>query len=423
MSTGPIIGDRNIVQTFPPVCKDVISHFLDFAPAKYAYLTRNQSKGVGTLHSQQQHFVRFLKQLEVEVTLMSVKPYSQTLIAIVYLSALSKGFNCKNISIRKSTLRGYMHCVALYSQANCGRNILLNPDTNLPTSLWKDHQMIKLISNYQSRMKGPTNKKDPLTKRMISHMQDRARFLVGTPDCFQQALTPWLVLTLMTGYCGIEWLQEHNIDDEHDFTYYEHAVDFTSNLIYAKCRKDWLFYNCNGKIFPKPLEVDPNTIDSNSDRFCFQKNSKMNNQVVYYKSLHDHPKWCLTRAKLDILARTERLKVPDNLPLAVYKRNWASKRPSYMTRKRVTVRLNEAGRAVYYDHNVPFTKKGTPHSCCIGATALLFARFCNPEIVKTQLCWASEKWREYIRFTPISARVHSKAVTEVNTDNFDFNIA
>ena len=94
----------------------------------------------------------------------------------------SAALNCKNISIRKSTLRGYLHGVSLYSQANCGRKILLNQDTNLPTSLWKEHQMIKLICDYQSRVKGPANKKDPLTKFMITHMRERARFLAGTPD-------------------------------------------------------------------------------------------------------------------------------------------------------------------------------------------------------------------------------------------------
>ena len=128
-----------------------------------------------------------------------------------------------------------MRGVALYSMANCGRNILLNPDPDLPTSMWREHQMFKLICDYQSRMKGPTNKKDPLTKRMITHMQERVKGLKGREDGFQKALIPWLVLSLTTGYRGIEWLQEHEIDRYHDFTYYEHPVDFTDNLIYAKC--------------------------------------------------------------------------------------------------------------------------------------------------------------------------------------------
>ena len=124
-------------------------------------------------------------------------------------------------------------------------------------------------------------------------------------------------------------------------------MDFTNNLIYAKCRPDWLFYDCNSKGIPHPLKVDMTTIVSNSDHFRFQKNAKMNNQVVHYQSLHDHPKWCSTRAKLEILAHVERLKVPENQPLAVYRQNWCSKQPSYITRKEVTKQLNEVGRAVY----------------------------------------------------------------------------
>ena len=103
---------------------------------------------------------------------MSVNSYSQTLIAIVYLSNRSKGYTCKDISVKKSTLQEYMRGVMLYSMANCSQNILLNPDPHLPTSLWKEHQMIKLICDYQSCRKGPINKKDSLTKHMITHMQD-----------------------------------------------------------------------------------------------------------------------------------------------------------------------------------------------------------------------------------------------------------
>ena len=51
---------------------------------------------------------------------MSVNPYSQTLIAIVYLSVLSEGYTCKDISIKESTLQGYIQGVVLYSMVNCG---------------------------------------------------------------------------------------------------------------------------------------------------------------------------------------------------------------------------------------------------------------------------------------------------------------
>ena len=179
-----MIGNRNIIQRFPVISRNVINNFLEFSPAKYAYLTCNQSKEVGLLNSRQRLFFRFLKQLEMDAILSPVNPYSQTLIAIFYLSVLSKGYTCKDISVRKSTLQGYMQCVALYSMANCSWNILLNPDLNLPTSLRKEHQMIKLICDYQSHLKGPTNKNNPLTKRMITHIQERARGIKGKGDCF-----------------------------------------------------------------------------------------------------------------------------------------------------------------------------------------------------------------------------------------------
>ena len=115
--------------------------------------------------------------------------------------------------------------------------------------------------------------KNPLTKRMITHIQEWAS-RIKEEDSFQLALIPWLVLSLTTGYCGIEWLQDHDIDCNHDFIRYEHPVEFTKNLIYNKCRNDWLFYDSTGKVIPHPLNVDVTTIASNSNCFCFQKMQK-----------------------------------------------------------------------------------------------------------------------------------------------------
>ena len=63
------------------------------------------------------------------------------------------------------------------------------------------------------------------------------------------------------------------------------------------------FSKLKGKVILKPLEVNVKTITSNTNCFCFQKNVKMNNQVVYYKSFPDYPEWCSTRAKIETLAQ------------------------------------------------------------------------------------------------------------------------
>ena len=123
MFTGTIIENQCIIQMFPVVSRDVISNFNQFVPAKYAYIAHAQSKDMGTLLSRQQHFVQFLEQMEMDVTLSSYTPYSQTLNTIVFLIFLPEGYTCKDISIRKLTLQGYMRGVTLYSMTDCDCNI------------------------------------------------------------------------------------------------------------------------------------------------------------------------------------------------------------------------------------------------------------------------------------------------------------
>ena len=112
-------------------------------------------------------------------------------------------------------------------------------------------------------------------------------------------------------------------------------------------------------------------------------------------------------------------------PLAVYRSNKNSARGTYLQRPGVIKKLNKANKAVYFKSGckMRFDKSWTLHSIQIGATALLFARFRDKQLLKIQLRWDSNKWRDYIRYTPILAALHSKALVDVNTDNLtaEFN--
>ena len=48
---------------------------------------------------------------------------------------------------------------------------------------------------------------------------------------------------------------------------------------------------------------------------------------------------------------------------------------------------------------------------------MLYARFQNKELIKSQLRWASDKWRDYIRYTPVLAGLHARALIDVDTDD------
>ena len=200
---------------------------------------------------------------------------------------------------------------------------------------------------------------------------------------------------------------------------YEQPVTYTDNYIYAKCKEDWKFYDADRNIIiiTDFTTADPNLIDLSTDWYRFQKDPKKNNITIWYKSTPEDPIWCPTRAKLRILARHQRLQMEDNEPLAVYRRNRLSARGSYILRDAAEERMNRAGKACHSNLNVPCTKKWTLHSCRIGAVALLFARFRDPELIMYQLRWDSDKWREYIRHTPILAGLHAKALVDVDTDD------
>ena len=102
-------------------------------------------------------------------------------------------------------MEGYLTAVTKYSINVCGRDITLDPDPRLPQSQWKTHRMLKYIKQYQSKLKGKKNKKDPLTKQMILWLRKMGD--LSHHDNHNTAIVDWLILGLTTAYQGIEWCQ------------------------------------------------------------------------------------------------------------------------------------------------------------------------------------------------------------------------
>lgn len=311
-----------------------------------------------------------------------------------------------------------MEAVSEYTLKWTGRNICLDPDPTKDPMWWKPHPMINLIYEYQKSFKGKQNKKEPLTKRMIEHMLERAKLIQHTaPDCLALALIDWLILSLTTAFRGIEWCQEYNPENK-GFRKYHQQVEYTNNRIYAMCKEDWEFQDENKRPIKNPLLItDLDKVPFVVITYRFQKDKNKHNTKITYKTLPSTaPEWCPTRAMLRILRRHRRLGAPDNKPLAVYKRYPGSKWCSYMTKAEVTRKINNAGRECYSTPGVPFTKKWTLHSCRIGAVAILYGLYQDAELIRSQLRWDSEKWRAYIRHTPINAVLHGRAVETIDSD-------
>ena len=151
-----------------------------------------------------EHFIQFLKILDLDLSL-NYDLGIQTLIVIVFTSLLLDGATIKGLVPRKGTMEGYLTAETKYSINVCNQDITLDPDPRLPRSQWKTHRMLKYIKQYQSKLKGKQNKKDPLTKRMILWLQKMGD--LSHHNNHNTAIVDWLILGLTTACQGIKWCQ------------------------------------------------------------------------------------------------------------------------------------------------------------------------------------------------------------------------
>ena len=111
-------------------------------------------------------------------------------------------------------------------------------------------------------------------------------------------------------------------------------------------------------------------------------------------------------------------------PLAIYKKNRGSKKPSYLLKRGVELKLQTAARKIYYPECESLSEspaKVTLHSIRIGAAMILFAKRWDDTNIMGRLRYKSTRFRMYHRNVPALAALHAKAVTEAAINQYDFN--
>ena len=146
----------------------------------------------------------------MDATLRAYDAATQTLIVMMYLAALADGNTHKNAKVMKTTLKGYMSAMAAYTPLleHAGRDIRREPEASKALHQWHEHPLTHAIYQQTKCWQGKTNWKDPLTQKTVSHIR-----VVGSTkhaNNFQEALADWLTVSLLTGYRGIEWVQDRH---------------------------------------------------------------------------------------------------------------------------------------------------------------------------------------------------------------------
>ena len=199
-----------------------------------------------------------------------------------------------------------------------------------------------------------------------------------------------------------------------------------TNRIYACCDEDFKFklkapphrsislQQAAKKPYTKLLSV---TI-----RWRFQKNGNHGEEIEF--SFSPDITRCPVKSAHNIAVRFVEMNATSGTPLAIYKTNRGSKKPSYLLKRGVELKLRTAAWKIYYPECETLSEspaKVTLHSICIGAAMILFAKRWDDTNIMGRLRYKSTRFRMYHRNVPALAALHAKAVTEAAINQYDFN--
>ena len=366
----------------------------------------------------------------VDPRLIELVPADQTVVAICYLDHLTQGHTILGYRTRYSTLLGYMNTMAAWVQGHTGRDIRIQQNLAIPSALWLPHPMFKVIYDDTKHWQGIPNRQDPVSKSMITYLMDS---MVGKdPHCLVNALIDFLIMGTQTGWRGVEWAQPVDPTINGFFLYDKKSSRF-ENMIYACCIEDFVFKRANGTTVPDPTKALPATVASCRVRWRFQKNLQHGEWIEFAGSPLE-PTWCFVRAGLRVYKRFVELCNKPHTPVALYRRNLGSKKPTWLVKKSIESNLRFAAWKVFYPDEKYISgslAKITLHSIRIMAAMLLFEAKATDLMVMGRLRYLSTAFQMYYRNTPALAKIHARAMessgnytpsampTEITDDEFD----
>ena len=361
------------------------------------------SKELGTLHSRQRHFIKFLeiKNLGNNVALKGFTVNTRNIIMACYAAHLASGETLLCKSIRSGTILRYLSAAAdLSVPAN-----ITNPCLDI---MGKQSQYIKDIINEVRRWESIPNRREPLTKSMITYIMNKGDSLAKhNPDNIYSALSDWLVIGLQAGFRKREWAQDSSALRKTGDT--SHNIDGTSA---AFIMDDFEFRNKNNSRLNQDSYNSIRRAPILNIRWRFQKNNDNGQVISYYQNLEDKS-FCVLQAGKRIYKRTKKLGVKPNKPIAIFtdiKRN--KKVIEYINDVHICKILREAASDLYKISSKEDLAKFTAHSIRVGACVLLHSQNVSAEDIKFRLRWRSDSFRMYLRNIIQLAMKHTDVINK-----------
>ena len=358
------------------------------------------NKQIGTLCSRQQHFVKFLDHIKLgkNVALKGFSLSTRNTIMACYTAYLATGETLLCRSIKSSTILRYLSAAAELSIPAKMMNPCLDIMGNFSNN-------IKDIINELKRWESIPNRKEPVTKEMISYVINKGKEMENTnPDNIYMALGDWLVLGLQAGFRRKEWAQDKTYLKQHNDI--ERNVDGSSAAFIIS---DFEFRGKGNTRINNSLKQAVNSSHIVNLKWRFQKNND-NGQVISYIKNTENKKFCVVEACKRIYHRAKKFKIPEDKPIAVFNAARKQHKTEYINDMHIKSILQKAASNIYNIKCKKDLSNFTSHSIRVGACVLLHAQNISAEDIKFRLRWRSDTFRTYLRnILPLAER-HKEAI-------------
>ena len=305
-----------------------------------------------------------------------------------YAVSLIKGHTLLGKPVRLATVQHYLKgAYALFTKRNKSLEIKITST---------DH--IKIITDSLQRYERVKRRRNMITDGMTRWLSRQAKSHHKDSDF--SAIVDWVILGRYAGFRKSEWCQS-TLDE------YERINEWPGKPALAFIRSDFEFL-AKDERFLSEEEVlkSPHLIHFVKITFRKQKN-KQNGESVTFARDEAHPNYCPVIAALRIHARAIRLKIPDHVPIGMFKGKDGTRQ--FITDSLVAKYLRQSASAVL---NI---KKGddylslwSTHSIRVTAANLLHRARFSDSFIQKRLRWRSNSFLDYLRDTTYAADQHSK---------------
>ena len=328
---------------------------------------------------------------------------TRNLVFACYVASLMIGHTLLAICIKVVTIKKYIGAVRMLASS------LKLPDPTLD-DLGRRAPSIRALITEAQRWENMPNRREPLTVPMVEwviHEANKER-KYGRQDGLYCSLADWLIMGLQSGFCQGEWAQESSTFPNT----FELNRDGTAK---AFIRSDFKFTDSKNRRINEYTKSALRHAKFTSVKWRFQKNNDNGQEVTYSKSTSPAG-LCYTTAATNIILRSERLKVPEGSPIAVFK-DYKLNKIKFISTKEIRMVLRQAAKAVHNIHSQADLQKFTAHSIRVGACVLLHSAGRDFEYIKFRLRWRSDSFRMYLRNVTALALQHADIIDDVTQTN------